>query len=393
MQKKILVDGLSALTDGNVALYYRLKRYGFDHLLAYRSADRLPSPALQVRTKKFSANYFIEFFQFVFLLIKEKPDLVEFYLHQFGRLGVLFEILKIGSCLFFRTPITVICTGRELLDFGRSRFLKDLSVKLALRCSKRFQIKESYMLSKLDEFDIVPREKAKFIHNGVFEGLSKCQFKKSKDQKVVLFFNSFKVWRNVDLLAEAALELVRRRNDVVFLLVGARNRNEVDSVSNIVQRISPQDRWRVQIHQMNDNREFYYGLADLFVLPADLVWLNNSVLEAMLLEVPVLLPDVEWVDKIVADGVSGFVHEHKNLSSLVSKIDYFLDIDKQSVSAIVSRAKAEVLDKFGSEKRAYLHSLFYKTVFTDYEVPCGIFEGDKVRVLSLDEIKKAVDDT
>lgn len=390
MKNTVLVDGLSALTDGHVALYYQLQKKGYSPLLLYRTADRMPSGGLDVKVVKVSKSRIFECLQFIFILFKERPSLVEFYLHEFGRLSPIFEVIKIVVCKIFRIPVTVVCTGSEILNFKSHGFLKKLSVKMALRASKYYLIKESYMKENIEKYNIADPNKALFIHNGVFESLKKCNFSGFKSDNVVLFFNSFKKWRNVDFIVEAAKRVLESRTDVVFLLVGARNDAEEESLKHALDSLPVGNQWRVQVHRMNDNKEFYFGLADLLVLPADLVWLNNSVLESMLLEVPVLLPDVEWVDKIVDEGVTGLIHKHKDLDSFVLELNKFFDMSSEKRKIMGESARAVMLDKFGSEKRALLHHLFYQSYFTDIKPDPELFGTENYEVKSYDEVKSGI---
>ncbi|MBK8971673.1 MAG: glycosyltransferase family 4 protein [Hahellaceae bacterium] len=391
MSKKILVNGLSALTDGHVVLYHRLSELGYSPVISYRTSDRSFDGDYKVNIVKFNSFRLLELIQFFRFIVLNRPDVVEFYLHEFGGLRPIYEIIKIILCKILQVPITVVCTGREILNYKDNGRLKCFAVRMALYFSPKFLIKESYMKDIIREYHIADENKALFIHNGVYEGLTKCRFGGFKDQKIVLFYNSFKKWRNVPFLVDAAKLILSHRRDVVFLIVGARNNSEVKQVEDRVFDLDSELKWRIQVHEMNSNKEFYFGLADALVLPADIIWLNNTVLEAMLLEVPVVLPNVDWVDKIVTDKVDGFVYSHMDLNEFARKIEQAIDSSEEDLKRITANAKDNVISKFGSEKRAILHHLFYQVYFDKDEGQYSqLFSSDDYQVKSLNEVKNSI---
>ena len=333
--------------------------------ILYSSSDRCPSINNDLSIVRLSSNILKKLKQVFSIVNNEKPVIVEFYLHDFSRKGALFELIILMLCRFKNINTTVICTGREILNFSEHSFLKRASIKLHLHNSKYFLIKELYMRKQISELNIADTRKCLFVHNGVDDALSKVNIK--SDKKIVLFFNSFKKWRNVPFLVDCAISLTKIREDVIFLIVGARNESEINQATDLLSACDQNIKDRIQVMKMSNNKSLFLGLADLFVLPADIVWLNNSILEAMSSEVCVLLPNLPGSNLIIEDQVSGFIHEHLNKEDFINKVNYIFSMDESSISEVKSNAKLRVRKIFGVKKRAILHKRFHEVIISDTE--------------------------
>ncbi len=67
----------------------------------------------------------------------------------------------------------------------------------------------------------------------------------------------------------------------------------------------------------------YYQRASVFLFPSDIVFLNFSLLEAMEAGVPSIISNVEGSDRIVNDGVNGFIVP-QTAEAIANKIIFLL---------------------------------------------------------------------
>jgi glycosyltransferase involved in cell wall biosynthesis len=138
-----------------------------------------------------------------------------------------------------------------------------------------------------------------------------------RDGSDVLFLNLFKAWRNLDLIVDAAAIVRHRVPSVRFHLVGgAGDLAGAGAFYAELSRSESELRTRVARHQLEDVVEIHpfttdvapwFDRASVYLLPADLVFCNYSLLEAMERGVPPIVSSEKDADArlIVEDGVSG----------------------------------------------------------------------------------------
>jgi glycosyltransferase involved in cell wall biosynthesis len=105
----------------------------------------------------------------------------------------------------------------------------------------------------------------------------------------------------------------------------------------------------------------YYIRAKFFVLPADIVFANNSLLEAMSYGVVPLISDMPGSSMIVEDGKSGFVFKHTRDDFEIA-VERAHNLTDEQYSQFSKAAKDKILKDFSPQK--YLEGLreLYKLV-------------------------------
>jgi glycosyltransferase involved in cell wall biosynthesis len=104
---------------------------------------------------------------------------------------------------------------------------------------------------------------------------------------------------------------------------------------------------------------------DLLILPSKWEGLPIIILEAALLETPVLSMDVGGVRQFITDGVTGYLCHQNQYDAFVEKMIEILGKDH---SLIVKNAKSRVLEKYGSEP--YIRQLkgLYQQIYKERKV-------------------------
>ena len=134
--------------------------------------------------------------------------------------------------------------------------------------------------------------------------------------------------------------------DAVILLVGE---GEVPEWKAIVDEIKP--RQRVLMLPHSDNILPYYGLLTVSVLPSLIEGLSQTVLESMMLGVPVAASRWGGNPEIVQDGECGLLFEPLSPKDLADKINRILK-DGELRARFIERGRQRVLEEFTVERTA-----------------------------------------
>jgi glycosyltransferase involved in cell wall biosynthesis len=190
------------------------------------------------------------------------------------------------------------------------------------------------MINTIKQYGICNLKKVVEIHNAVDKKLTE-EDKFSSTSRIFIFLNSFREMRNVDLLIKAFYYVCKKYPDALLYLIGSTL--ELKGYTPTSKKYELMLRDLVNELNLNDNVKFYpfslnpwqrvkNGLA--FVLPADIIWLNFALLEAMAYGIVPIVVNGEGADRIIKDGVNGLIAE-KNAESLASKMIFALENPRQ----------------------------------------------------------------
>jgi len=169
----------------------------------------------------------------------------------------------------------------------------------------------------------IPKSKIHTVKRGVdVESFHPIENRKSKraelgiknDSVVVLYSGRFEKVKGLEFLIEAARQLVKEYNYLMFMFVGdgtLRRRYEemAQSISENVMFLG----FRHDVCQL-------MNAADLFVLPSRSESAAISVLEANACGLPVIASRVGGIPEIIRDGVNGICVTPKNISELTKAL-------------------------------------------------------------------------
>jgi len=251
--------------------------------------------------------------------------------------GGRFSMFYVLFSKLFKLKMITVERG-DLLYLNRYPLITKLSMILCYKFSDVVWYKEFYMKKILDKLKV---KNTFFLHNSIKNTSYNTNYLDKRveflwvnriipERKIswftdILKENKFKDTKNLLLGFQDILENEQRRSS-----------SKVLSLNNlkVCGYIEPEDS---------------YLSSKYFVLPSDIVFCNNSLLEAMSHGVVPLVSDVEGARLIVEDGVSGIVFEH-NKRAFQSAMEKALNISKEQYEIMAKNAVEKVRKDFSYKK-------------------------------------------
>ena len=345
MKKRILVLGMDHVIDKLMYFYREMEiRHGIE--VSYITSDTFGISERYVHDARITAvRPWRMPFQILRRLVGERPTHVEIYLSR------LFPVLLATlQCAVLRIPISVVCRGTDILGWETHGYPRKWVTRLVFRYASLILWKESYMKKTILDNALCQEKKLYEIHNAVPGDLLQTN-RFDAQSSAFVFLNSFKKWRNIDCLVRAFRLVKDRYPEATLKLVGSTAKNVSYSPAS--------KEYENKLQYLIDELDLREGIevipfsldawdradrALAFVLPSDLVWLNFALLEAMAFGIPPILSDVEGVDRIIENGVSG-LSVPIEAESVANAMIYALE-HRSEMEAMSEAAQARIQEKF-----------------------------------------------
>jgi glycosyltransferase involved in cell wall biosynthesis len=366
----ILVVGMDKITDKSCYIYDSFVEQGVNCLIYSRDKTGFHDEVkgrVKVPVKIVPQSLVLEIAYFLLLVLSKRPRHVELY--QTHTVSLFFYSL---SCLIFRIPLVVVCIG-ELYHWEEYRSLKKAVLKLSYFTARLIVLTELYMEETVARFRLADKRKLIFCNNRV---PIKGNHSAERDGKTVLFLNSFKPWRRLELLIDAAPLVIEKVPAARFLLVGStRKLNYLKGTHQYDDGLLKEIRDRgldghVEILPFTPDPAEYYERASVFALPADLVFCNFSLLEAMERCVPAVVADVEGSDLIIDDGVDGLIVKQDGRAFAQAILALLLDEELRRGMGLKAREK--ILNRFDIRMTTKILAEGYRSHLRSWERFRGI---------------------
>ena len=219
------------------------------------------------------------------------------YLHARPR----FTLVQLLVLVILRVPMVLVCTGGEILYWEKHNHRRRFVVRASYRLAKAVVGKEPYMADYVRQHGIGEPEKMVQVHNAIrVRPLAQMP----NDELRAVFINTFKVWRHPELVVEAAARLKDHFPDARYDLVGSTGSKGLEQeVADQVLKLGLEG--VVEIHPFDPSPGRFLERATVFLLPAEHVFCNNALLEAMERGVPPVVGDVPGAELMVEHDVDG----------------------------------------------------------------------------------------
>lgn len=346
--KKIFIIGIDHVVAKTTYLYDYAKKKGCE-VVFFTSDDAGFS-----KDTKFQNIVFLKFgkilsiLKILFYLTFRRPTHVELY---FSR--IYFETFPtLIACKLLFIPVSLVSRGKDLRDHKEHRYIRRVLTKFICRNVNLILPKEKAHVEVLSSFNISKEIKIHEIHNGIpIDDFNKSKF--SIKSSTFLFLNAFRELRNVDILIEAFSKLNIDFPETKLLLVGSsleinflpQEQAHEKHLVSLINKFEIQEATTILPFSSNPWQKVEEVLA--FVLPADQVWLNNALLEAMAFSVPPIIAEAERANDIVLNGVNGLICAKDSTSLFRAMASLMHDPKKAELMGRESRKK--VISNFSSD--------------------------------------------
>lgn len=267
------------------------------------------------------------------LLLSSKLDIAEIYPDGFYDLISTFILWCFGVRLIF------IARGQEKFYIdNKMRRAQKLFFRMSYVFCNNVIIKERYMGVLMEKFRVnhvfeLPNSIS--VDNQIISPQSnKCHF---------IFANSFKYFRRPELCLEAYINIARRNAfrplgvDIKFYMIGydlGDNKESRDKVLKLVEENPDLD---ISLVPFISDIKPYLNSCDVFLLPASLVYVNNSLLEAMAMGLCPIIQDTPDSNRLVVSNVSGYVLDCDKRSWEMAMLQCIFDSPKRINMGINAR--------------------------------------------------------
>ena len=283
-------------------------------------------------------------FKLINLLKAIKPDIVHTYLHSANVYGRIAAILN-------KVPV-IIASERSLPEIGKNETFLGICLAKLLAIFSSAIICNSYMASetyiKRYSFD---KKKVFTVHNGIngTEFLKEIGLNNQKKlaESVVCTVGRLSPPKNHQLFLEMAkmvLDIYQNRNLKFVIAGGGPLRDELVGYSNHlgIEKYLLFTGEREDIPSLLQN-------TDVFVMTSVYEGLSNSIMEAMLAELPVVATDVGGNKELVIDGQTGFLCPANDPSVLTKKVIHLIE-NKQEAGGMGKNGKEVIMKEFKIER-------------------------------------------
>lgn len=300
--RSAIFAGIELVIDKTIARGDALEKHG---ITSYYYTKNVKGSVKRkgLRLIKSPVSFFFDIIKFLLLLVKVNPAYIEIYYRGHVGKGIdpgIYQMIFIKIMQKARILNAVVLRG-ELYAYNEFSAIHKYFYKRALKTCSMILYRELYMKEILAEMGI-DEGKIHFDPNKVkvdpLSDYTRCD-------NNVLYLNRFKRWRRIELVVRSAKIVKEKIKEVKFFIVGSRTQEEHDLVMALINDLGLSD--TVSVLPWTDTPRDYYDKAKVFILPANLVYLNYSLLEAMERGVVPIIADVDDADKIVQHGVDGFI--------------------------------------------------------------------------------------
>lgn len=274
--------------------------------------------------------------------------------HMLASLGYLLILWLL------RVPVVVWFRG-ELYDWPVFTWWQRGFVRLAVKLGSVVVLKESYMAATLRDAGIRAEAKTVHLHNTIPlpEAGAKPFDRPALD---LVFVNMFKNWRNVPFCIDIAVALRERSIPFSMRIIG--DKPDEPALDEVAQELRAGIARHglgslVTVEPFTTQPQAIFRAGELFILPADLIYCNYALLEAMGHGlIPVVFDQDEDYRQIIEDEVSGFglpldagrwaetiamLHADRDKARTMSRAARQRIIDKFTVDAMFDRYAALVV--------------------------------------------------
>ena len=179
---------------------------------------------------------------------------------------------------------------------------------------------------------------------------------------VLLFFGQIKRVKGLDLLLNALPQIIAQHPHVNLVIAGKESDVPFAEYQKIIDDNSLRNNCTCRIHYIpNEEVPYYYGGADLVVLPYRRIYQSGAVLMAMSFGAPVLVSDIPGMKEMVHDDETGFMFQDGDVADLSRRI-YEIIADPKKRKTVSNNARHLMEDSYAWEDIGKRTASLYDTL-------------------------------
>lgn len=179
-----------------------------------------------------------------------------------------------------------------------------------------------------------------------------------KDEVVFMFLGRMNRDKGIPELAEAFNIISKENNNVRLLFVGGDEENMTSLVKKLVHAID-----KVIFYGVTAEPERILQACDVFCLPSHREGFGTSIIEASLLEKPIICSDTYGLMETIIDNKTGIRHNVNNVKSLKIAMQSFLNSEDLRLN-FGRMGRKYILENFTAQQISTEWVIFYKNILT-----------------------------
>ncbi len=341
------------------------KRFDIE-LISLRPSEWLATRGLELGCRvsvfqidKFRRAYtYRNFFRLIAHLRATKPDVVHTFFPVANIVGVFAARLA--------GVRAIVASRRDYGEWMNRRYLS--MTRLANRFVSRIVTNSNQVKQLTERVERFPAEMIVVIYNGIpvdsfKRGAPAGELKQSLQippgNKVVGLIANYRPMKRHETFVRAAHEIVQKRDDIDFLLVGC------DSVPGEPKKVIQQlvtslgISRRVHFAHANGNVLDFLSILDVGVNCSEGEGLSNAIMEYMAAEIPCVVSDSGGNPDLITDNVNGYTFAVSDHHALAQNILRIID-DEPARLRFVSSAKEKLRNEMSLEAMVRNFEQFYR---------------------------------
>lgn len=348
-KNRVICLNLDTIKNKNIYQFDEMAKFGYSYICCGYLDDKSNISFSNYTYYKYPRSI-IARVKFIFkLLLKNKNSLshIELYTGGGSFLGIEYLIAKL---LFIK--VCVVERGSPLRDLNSYyKFFSRIIRKYIYKNSTQVWIRELWMKDALLNLN---RTDYFFLSNAITISSEFSHiYNKNYD---FIWCNSFIKWRNIDWFIDNLNKDFFLDNSSIILGM-LENNKTTDEVESYVKNNKPK---KCTLLNFQNPKEYFLN-AKFFILPADIVYLNFALLEAMSYGVVPIVSDVEGTREIVDDGINGIVANHSK-EGLEEAMIKAINMSADEYEIMSKNARKKVIEKFSVESWAKELNTMYESL-------------------------------
>ena len=295
-------------------------------------------------------------FRFIWLFIKDKPDIVHGNTPKASMLTML-------AAWITRRPIRIyMCHGLRYETFyGFKRKVLEAMEWLSCHCATTVIGVSRGVVDELVKDGLCSKDKTLVVGYGTAGGIDINRFSREsikdlpnmreeldipEDAFVFCFVGRIVRDKGVNELVEAFDRLSQNRHTAYLLLIGPQEK-DLDPIEEQTQKRIINNSHILALGKKDDVRP-YLAISNAFVLPSYREGLGQVLLEANAMDVPCIASNIVGPRDVIVPNVNGELVDVKNVDALYEKMKEWID-NSEHVEAMAKGSRRLIVERFASD--------------------------------------------